>query len=39
MEILGHSEIGTTMNIYSHVIPDAMREAVGALDRLLAVGD
>lgn len=26
-EILGHSDIGTTMNIYTHVMPSAAREA------------
>ncbi|HEX5503948.1 MAG TPA: site-specific integrase [Thermomicrobiales bacterium] len=39
MEILGHSEIGTTMNTYSHVIPEAMRQAIGTLDRILVAGD
>jgi integrase len=27
MEILGHSQISTTMNIYSHIAPDVTREA------------
>jgi integrase len=27
-EILGHSEIGMTMNIYSHVMPTIQREAM-----------
>jgi integrase len=36
MEILGHSEIGTTMNIYSHVVPDAMRQALAGLGGVLA---
>ena len=31
MELLGHSQISLTMDTYSHVIPDAMREAVGRM--------
>jgi integrase len=27
MEILGHSTITLTMNVYSHVIPELQREA------------
>jgi integrase len=27
MEILGHAQIGTTMNIYAHVSSDVQREA------------
>jgi integrase len=34
MELLGHSQISLTMNTYSHVMPDAMREAV---NRMVAV--
>ena len=36
MEILGHSQIGLTMNTYSHVIPELQREAAGRMDALLA---
>jgi integrase len=36
MEVLGHSEIGVTMNIYSHVIPEVQREAAERLDALLS---
>ena len=32
MEVLGHSEIGVTINIYSHVIPEVQREAAERLD-------
>ena len=32
MEILGHSEIGLTMNTYSHVVPDLMRQAADKID-------
>ena len=28
MELLGHSQIATTMNIYSHVAPEYGREAM-----------
>ena len=27
MEILGHSQISTTMNIYTHIAPELQREA------------
>ncbi len=35
MEILGHSTITLTMNTYSHVLPQAQRDAAGLLDELL----
>nr|WP_248844563.1 tyrosine-type recombinase/integrase [Streptomyces anulatus] len=35
MEILGHSQIAVTMNIYAHVVQDTQREAVSHLDRML----
>ena len=35
MELLGHSQISLTMNTYSHVMPDAMKEAVRAVETLL----
>ena len=35
MELLGHSQISLTMNTYSHVIPSAMREAIGRMEALL----
>ncbi|WTP83582.1 tyrosine-type recombinase/integrase [Streptomyces sp. NBC_00178] len=34
-EILGHSQIAVTMNIYAHVVQDTQREAVSHLDRML----
>lgn len=37
MEILGHSQIATTMNTYAHVMPEAKRSAIADLDRLLPV--
>jgi len=36
MEILGHSQISTTMNIYAHVLPRVQREAVTGLDALFS---
>ncbi|MFV0307465.1 MAG: tyrosine-type recombinase/integrase [Desertimonas sp.] len=36
MEMLGHSQIGITMNLYSHVLPTAMSETANAIERALA---
>jgi integrase len=38
MEVLGHSQISLTMDTYSHVMPDAMREAADSMSVALAVG-
>lgn len=35
MEILGHSQIAVTMNVYTHVVQDTQREAVSHMDRML----
>jgi integrase len=35
MEILGHSQIAVTMNVYAHVASDTQRQAMGHMDRLL----
>lgn len=35
MEILGHPQLGITMNLYSHVMPSTLREAADAIDRVL----
>ena len=35
MDILGHSQIAVTMNIYSHVIPAMQQEAAGQMDAML----
>ncbi|MGW4620629.1 tyrosine-type recombinase/integrase [Streptomyces sp. NPDC004592] len=35
MEILGHSQIAVTVNVYAHVVQDTQREAVSHMDRLL----
>ncbi len=34
MELLGHSEIGVTMNVYAHVLPELRQEAADAIDEL-----
>jgi integrase len=36
MEILGHSAINVTMNIYAHVLPEVQRAAADRLDELLS---
>jgi integrase len=36
MEILGHSTITTTMNVYTHVMPSLMQESADAMDRALS---
>ncbi len=35
MEILGHSQISITMDVYTHLIHDTQREAISHMDRLL----
>jgi integrase len=35
MEILGHSRIGITMDVYTHDMQDTQREAMSHMDRLL----
>ena len=37
MEIVGHSDINLTMNIYSHVVPELMRDAAQRINTVLAV--
>ncbi len=36
MEVLGHSQIGLTMDTYSHVMPSLKREAADRMDTALA---
>jgi hypothetical protein len=38
MEILGHSQISTTSDIYTHVMPAQYREVADALDTWLDDG-
>jgi integrase len=35
MEVLGHSQIGVTMNIYSHVMPTQLTQAADAMESAL----
>lgn len=35
MEILGHSQIGITMNLYSHVLPAMRKEIANSMDAIL----
>jgi len=35
METLGHSQIGITMNLYSHVMPVVQRDAADRMNALL----
>ncbi len=39
MDVMGHSQIGLTMNTYSHVIPDLRRDAARRLEELLGERD
>lgn len=34
-EMLGHSQVGITLNIYAHVLPDMQREATAAMEAAL----
>jgi len=36
MEILGHSQIGLTMNTYAHVIPELRRNAADRMEELIS---
>lgn len=36
METLGHSQIGLTMDTYSHVMPSLQRDAADLMDAVLA---
>lgn len=35
MELLGHSSITVTMNVYGHVLPAMMRDAADKMDAIL----
>jgi len=35
MDVLGHSQISVTMNIYGHVMPAIQQEAAGQIDAAL----
>ncbi len=36
MEVLGHSQISLTMNTYSHVLPETMKDAAERMDAIFA---
>jgi len=38
MELLGHSQIGLTLNTYSHVIPQLGRDAADRMEAMLTGG-
>ena len=38
-ERLGHASVATTINVYSHVLPDMQRDAADALDKLVRLAD
>ena len=38
MDVLGHSQLSITMDLYSHVMPSALRDAADAMDRALSAG-
>jgi integrase len=35
MDVLGHSQLSITMDLYFHVMPSALRDAANAMDRPL----
>lgn len=39
MDVLGHSQLAITMDLYTHVMPTALREAADAIDRALGQGE
>jgi hypothetical protein len=38
VDVLGHSQLSITMDLYSHVMPSALRDAADAMDRALNGG-
>ena len=38
METVGHSQIGVTMNLYAHVLPEVQAEAADAMENALGGG-
>jgi integrase len=35
-EMLGHSDVSTTLRVYQHVLPGMQQQAADAMDKLLA---
>ena len=38
-DLLGHSQVGITLDVYSHVLPGLQRTTAHAFDRLFAADD
>ena len=38
LDVLGHSQLSITMDLYFHVMPSALRDAADAMDRALSIG-
>jgi site-specific recombinase XerD len=38
MEMLGHSQIAVTANLYTHIAPAVKRQAADGMDRLFGAG-
>jgi integrase len=38
MDVLGECQLSITMDLYSHVMPSALRDAADAMDRALSGG-
>ena len=38
MDVLSHSQLSITIDLYSHVVPSALRDAADAMDRALNGG-
>lgn len=38
MDLLGHSQVGVTLNLYSHVLPEVRRDAADKMDAVLSGG-
>jgi integrase len=38
MDVLSHYQLSITMDLYSHVMPSALRDAADAMDRALNAG-
>ncbi len=38
MDLLGHSQVGVTLNLYAHVLPEVRRDAADKMDAILSGG-
>ncbi|MGE0520932.1 MAG: tyrosine-type recombinase/integrase [Candidatus Binatia bacterium] len=39
MDLLGHSQVGVTLNLYSHILPEVRRDTARQMDALLSAGE